>query len=146
MLLPPSMYLCLPFTSPRHPLTKVYSDTQEFESVYHVTSTFAFQLRTLTLQLLQLGVTSSQRDSCKEISAEVSGSLCSFLGFCSGFAVLEACKKILEGLGPYLSQCRTPQPTTDEERISTLAKAATLAHFDRVNLSANGFYATPDIS
>ncbi|CEL96661.1 unnamed protein product [Vitrella brassicaformis CCMP3155] len=64
----------------------------------------------------------------------------------NGFAVLEACRKILEGLGPYLSRCRTPQPTTDEERISTLAKAATLAHFDRVNLSANGFYATPDIS
>ena len=51
-----------------------------------------------------------------------------------GGAVVDACNQLLDRLGPYLSK-----------NDGDLAKAALAAHLDRVDLSAHGFYATPDI-
>ncbi|KAI8823035.1 xanthine dehydrogenase/oxidase [Fimicolochytrium jonesii] len=54
----------------------------------------------------------------------------------NGMAVLNACNTILARLAPY--QSHTP-PLTWEQMINK-------AYFDRVSLSATGFYATPDLS
>lgn len=54
----------------------------------------------------------------------------------NGYAVWNACKQLNERLAPYREKLG-PEATMKE-----LAHAA---YFDRVNLSANGFYKTPDI-
>jgi xanthine dehydrogenase/oxidase len=54
----------------------------------------------------------------------------------NGMAVLDACNQIMERLIPY----REEQPN------KPLKVYADLAYKDRVNLSANGFYKTPDLS
>jgi xanthine dehydrogenase/oxidase len=54
----------------------------------------------------------------------------------NGYAIWNACEQINERLAPY------------REKLGPNAKMsqlATAAYFDRVNLSANGFYKTPDI-
>jgi xanthine dehydrogenase/oxidase len=53
----------------------------------------------------------------------------------NGMTVYNTCKEIYDRLEPY----RTQFPDVN------LAKWAQLAHFNRVNLSANGFYKTPDL-
>ena len=53
----------------------------------------------------------------------------------NGYAVFNACQQINERLQPY----REKMPT------ATLGEIAHVAWFDRVNLSAQGFYRTPDI-
>lgn len=54
----------------------------------------------------------------------------------NGYAVLHACEQINERLQPYREKLGQDAP---------LSKLASAAYFDRVNLSANGFYKTPDI-
>ena len=54
----------------------------------------------------------------------------------NGYAIFNACEQLNERLKPY------------KEKLGTDAKMKDLVHaayFDRVNLSANGFYKTPDI-
>lgn len=53
----------------------------------------------------------------------------------NGYAVFNACNQLNERLQPY----REKMP------CATLKDLANAAYFDRVNLSANGFYKTPDI-
>ncbi|KAL1959530.1 hypothetical protein VTO42DRAFT_1975 [Malbranchea cinnamomea] len=53
----------------------------------------------------------------------------------NGYAVYNACKQLNERLQPY----REKMPG------ASLKELANAAYFDRVNLSANGFYKTPDI-
>jgi xanthine dehydrogenase/oxidase len=53
----------------------------------------------------------------------------------NGYAVYNACQQINERLHPY----REKMPN------ATMKELAHAAYFDRVNLSANGFYRTPDI-
>lgn len=54
----------------------------------------------------------------------------------NGYAVQNACKQLVERLAPYREKFGKDAP---------LSKLASAAYFDRVNLSANGFYKTPDI-
>ena len=54
----------------------------------------------------------------------------------NGYAIADACKQINERLQPYREKLGMDAP---------LSKLAHAAYFDRVNLSANGFYKTPDI-
>ncbi|RDL39251.1 putative xanthine dehydrogenase [Venustampulla echinocandica] len=54
----------------------------------------------------------------------------------NGYAIFNACAQINERLAPY------------RERLgkdAAMKKLASAAYFDRINLSANGFYKTPDI-
>ncbi|KAJ1945750.1 hypothetical protein FBU59_002218, partial [Linderina macrospora] len=53
----------------------------------------------------------------------------------NGFAVYNACRDLADRLRPYREQYAS----------EPFAKAAKMAYFDRVNLSAVGHYATPDI-
>lgn len=53
----------------------------------------------------------------------------------NGYAIFNACEQINERLQPY----REKMPN------ATMKELAHAAYFDRVNLSANGFYRTPDI-
>lgn len=53
----------------------------------------------------------------------------------NGYAVFNACEQLNERLQPY----REKNPS------ATLKELANTAYFDRVNLSAQGFYSTPDI-
>ena len=54
----------------------------------------------------------------------------------NGYAVFNACEQINERLAPYREKLGKDAP---------MKKLAHAAYFDRVNLSANGFYKTPDI-
>jgi xanthine dehydrogenase/oxidase len=54
----------------------------------------------------------------------------------NGYAIFNACKQINERLEPYREKFGQDAP---------MKKLASAAYFDRVNLSANGFYKTPDI-
>ncbi len=54
----------------------------------------------------------------------------------NGYAIFNACQKLNERLRPYREKIGKDSP------LKVLAQAA---YFDRVNLSANGFYKTPDI-
>lgn len=54
----------------------------------------------------------------------------------NGYAILDACNQLNARLRPYKERFG------DDAPLSRLAEAA---YFDRVNLSANGFYKTPDI-
>ncbi|KAH8599158.1 Molybdopterin-binding domain of aldehyde dehydrogenase-domain-containing protein [Bisporella sp. PMI_857] len=54
----------------------------------------------------------------------------------NGYAIFNACVQINERLAPYREKFGKDAP---------LSKLASAAYFDRVNLSANGFYKTPDI-
>jgi xanthine dehydrogenase/oxidase len=54
----------------------------------------------------------------------------------NGYAVQNACSQINERLAPYREKFGKDAP---------MSKLASAAYFDRVNLSANGFYKTPDI-
>ncbi|KUJ18220.1 putative xanthine dehydrogenase [Mollisia scopiformis] len=54
----------------------------------------------------------------------------------NGYAIFNACAQINERLKPYREKMGPDAP---------LKKLASAAYFDRVNLSANGFYKTPDI-
>ncbi|KAL9603139.1 MAG: hypothetical protein Q9219_001342 [cf. Caloplaca sp. 3 TL-2023] len=54
----------------------------------------------------------------------------------NGYAIWNACDQINDRLKPYREKLGKDAP---------LAKLAHAAYFDRVNLSANGFYRTPDI-
>lgn len=54
----------------------------------------------------------------------------------NGYAVWNACQQINERLEPYRQKFG---------KDTTMHKLASAAYFDRVNLSANGFYKTPDI-
>lgn len=54
----------------------------------------------------------------------------------NGYAILDACSQLNARLAPYKEKLGADAPLKD------LAHAA---YFDRVNLSANGFYKTPDI-
>ncbi|KAL1969506.1 hypothetical protein VTN77DRAFT_8944 [Rasamsonia byssochlamydoides] len=53
----------------------------------------------------------------------------------NGYAIFNACEQLNERLRPY----REKMPN------ATMKELAQAAYFDRVNLSANGFYRTPDI-
>lgn len=54
----------------------------------------------------------------------------------NGYAIFNACEQLNERLQPYREKLGPD---------ATMAQLATAAYFDRVNLSANGFYKTPDI-
>ena len=54
----------------------------------------------------------------------------------NGYAIFNACEQLNERLAPYREKLGKDAP---------LKKLAHAAYFDRVNLSANGFYKTPDI-
>lgn len=54
----------------------------------------------------------------------------------NGYAIFNACEQLNERLQPYREKFG---------KGATLARLAQAAYFDRVNLSANGFYKTPDI-
>lgn len=54
----------------------------------------------------------------------------------NGYAIADACAQLNSRLGPYQQKLGADAP---------LAALAHAAYFDRVNLSANGFYRTPDI-
>ena len=54
----------------------------------------------------------------------------------NGYAIKDACDQINERLAPYKEKLGPK---------ATLSELAHAAYFDRVNLSANGFYKTPDI-
>ena len=54
----------------------------------------------------------------------------------NGYAIFNACAQINERLQPYREKFGKDAP---------MSKLASSAYFDRVNLSANGFYKTPDI-
>ena len=54
----------------------------------------------------------------------------------NGYAVFNACEQINRRLAPYREKLGKDAP---------MKKIAHAAYFDRVNLSANGFYKTPDI-
>jgi len=54
----------------------------------------------------------------------------------NGYAIFNACEQINERLAPYREKFGEDAP---------MSKLASAAYFDRVNLSANGFYKTPDI-
>ncbi|KAF7187278.1 Xanthine dehydrogenase, partial [Pseudocercospora fuligena] len=54
----------------------------------------------------------------------------------NGYAVWNACQQINERLAPYREKLG---------KDATMKEIAHAAYFDRVNLSANGFYKTPDI-
>ncbi|KAG9248210.1 putative xanthine dehydrogenase [Calycina marina] len=54
----------------------------------------------------------------------------------NGYAIFNACAQINERLAPYREKLGKNAP---------MSKLASSAYFDRVNLSANGFYKTPDI-
>ncbi|PPJ56373.1 hypothetical protein CBER1_00656 [Cercospora berteroae] len=54
----------------------------------------------------------------------------------NGYAIWNACQQINERLAPYRSKFG---------KDATMKQLAHAAYFDRVNLSANGFYKTPDI-
>jgi len=53
----------------------------------------------------------------------------------NGMAVLDACQQINKRLAPY----------KEKNPAATFKELTLIAHMDRVNLSANGFYATPDV-
>ncbi|WIA42814.1 hypothetical protein OEZ86_008746 [Tetradesmus obliquus] len=55
-----------------------------------------------------------------------------------GMAVLDACRQINERLKPYRAQAA--------EKGWSFAQMATQAYMDRVDLSAHGFYATPEVT
>ncbi|KAK5013337.1 hypothetical protein LTR39_003698, partial [Cryomyces antarcticus] len=57
----------------------------------------------------------------------------------NGYAIWNACAQLNERLEPYREKLR------QKGEDITMAKLAHSAYFDRVNLSANGFYKTPDI-
>ncbi|KAF4637755.1 hypothetical protein G7Y89_g328 [Cudoniella acicularis] len=54
----------------------------------------------------------------------------------NGYAIFNACAQINERLAPYREKLG---------KDASMKKLASAAYFDRVNLSANGFYKTPDI-
>ncbi|CAG8954053.1 hypothetical protein HYFRA_00009153 [Hymenoscyphus fraxineus] len=54
----------------------------------------------------------------------------------NGYAIFNACTQLNERLAPYREKLGKDAP---------MKKLASAAYFDRVNLSANGFYKTPDI-
>lgn len=54
----------------------------------------------------------------------------------NGYAIWNACSQLNERLAPYREKLGANTP---------MSKLAHAAYFDRVNLSANGFYKTPDI-
>ncbi|KAI5791665.1 Molybdopterin-binding domain of aldehyde dehydrogenase-domain-containing protein [Peziza echinospora] len=54
----------------------------------------------------------------------------------NGYAIFNACEQLNERLKPYREKFG---------KDATMAQIAHAAYFDRVNLSANGFYKTPDI-
>jgi len=54
----------------------------------------------------------------------------------NGYAIFNACKQLNERLEPYRQRLGAD---------ASMHKLASAAYFDRVNLSANGFYKTPDI-
>ncbi|KAK4971950.1 hypothetical protein LTR66_011350, partial [Elasticomyces elasticus] len=54
----------------------------------------------------------------------------------NGYAIWNACTQLNERLAPYREKLGADAP---------MSKLAHAAYFDRVNLSANGFYKTPDI-
>jgi xanthine dehydrogenase/oxidase len=54
----------------------------------------------------------------------------------NGYAIFNACTQINERLAPYREKLG---------KDASMKKLASAAYFDRVNLSANGFYKTPDI-
>ena len=54
----------------------------------------------------------------------------------NGYAIYNACEQINERLAPYREKLGPD---------AKMSQLATAAYFDRVNLSANGFYKTPDI-
>lgn len=54
----------------------------------------------------------------------------------NGYAIWNACEQLNERLKPYKEKLGPDAP---------MSKIATAAYFDRVNLSAQGFYKTPDI-
>ncbi|KAF2726029.1 xanthine dehydrogenase [Polychaeton citri CBS 116435] len=59
----------------------------------------------------------------------------------NGYAVWNACTQINERLEPYRQKYRE----ANDGKEATMKELAHSAYFDRVNLSANGFYKTPDI-
>jgi xanthine dehydrogenase/oxidase len=54
----------------------------------------------------------------------------------NGYAIFNACEQLNARLAPYREKLG---------KDATMKQLATAAYFDRVNLSANGFYKTPDI-
>ncbi|EKD21404.1 uncharacterized protein L3040_000560 [Drepanopeziza brunnea f. sp. 'multigermtubi'] len=54
----------------------------------------------------------------------------------NGYAIFNACAQLNERLAPYREKFG---------KDASMSKLASAAYFDRVNLSANGFYKTPDI-
>ena len=70
----------------------------------------------------------------------------------NGMAVLNACEKIRARIAQHIAQERSDEVTFADGMVSfegqsvPFAKAAQSAYEARVNLSANGFYKTPDIT
>lgn len=75
-------------------------------------------------------------ETATNVVANTSSTAASASSDLNGYAIWNACDQLNERLSPY------------RERLGTNATMKELAHaayFDRVNLSANGFYKTPDI-
>ncbi|CAG8498876.1 3654_t:CDS:10 [Ambispora gerdemannii] len=67
--------------------------------------------------------------------ANMSATAASVSSDINGYAVADACQKLAERLRPY----------REKTQNATFKEICQAAYFDRVNLSANGFYKTPDI-
>ncbi|OXV09359.1 hypothetical protein Egran_02885 [Elaphomyces granulatus] len=74
-------------------------------------------------------------ETATNIVANTSSTAASASSDLNGYAVYNACQQLNERLHPY----REKMPN------ATMKELAHTAYFDRVNLSANGFYRTPDI-
>ncbi|KAI7489247.1 hypothetical protein KC351_g1471 [Hortaea werneckii] len=86
-----------------------------------------------------LGVPSDQvyiSETATNTVANTSSTAASASSDLNGYAIWNACSQINERLAPYREKLGPD---------ATMKQLAHAAYFDRVNLSANGFYATPDI-
>ena len=72
-------------------------------------------------------------ETATDKAANTSATAASMGSDINGMAVLDACKKINQGLAPYREKC----PDAD------LGKLAQMAYMDRVSLSAHGFHKVP---
>ncbi|KAL8970858.1 MAG: hypothetical protein Q9183_001324 [Haloplaca sp. 2 TL-2023] len=75
-------------------------------------------------------------ETATNVVANTSSTAASASSDLNGYAIWNACEQINERLKPYREKLG---------RNATMKDLAHAAYFDRVNLSANGFYKTPDI-
>nr|AND95630.1 Xanthine dehydrogenase [Chromera velia] len=66
----------------------------------------------------------------------------------AGMATFIACGQILERLSDFVEteERKAKEKRENVDRQTIIARAATAAHFARVNLTGQGFYATPDVA